>query len=148
MRGEQFDHTPGRIVAEEAPMVLGRLDGHSSTARKKCLFIRRECRLDVAGMIAGYTTLGLNRARALPQEGEIYEIYMRPEYQGIGLGYTLFGEARRLLKSLGCKGMAVWCLEDSHHAVDFFRSNGGIDAVEGMEDFDDVQLKKLGFIWN
>lgn len=103
---------------------------------------------DVAGTIAGYATVGLNRARALPQEGEVYEIYMRPEYQGIGLGYTLFGEARRLLKSLGCNGTVVWCLEDSRHAVDFFRSNGGIDAVEGMEDFDDVQLKKLGFIWN
>ncbi|ATN36334.1 GNAT family N-acetyltransferase [Rhizobium sp. ACO-34A] len=103
---------------------------------------------DVAGTIAGYATVGLNRARALPQEGEVYEIYMRPEYQGIGLGHTLFGEARRLLKSLGCNGTVVWCLDDSRHAVDFFRSNGGIDTVEGMEDFDDVQLKKLGFIWN
>ncbi|SMC76877.1 GNAT family N-acetyltransferase [Rhizobium sp. RU36D] len=103
--------------------------------------------VDVAGVIAGYATMGLNRARALPQEGEIYEIYLRPEYQGIGLGYVLFGEARRLLKSLGCNGLAVWCLEDSEHAAQFFRSNGGIDAVEGMEDFGDVKLKKLGFIW-
>lgn len=102
---------------------------------------------EVAGTIAGYATMGLNRARALPQEGEVYEIYLRPEYQGIGLGYVLFGEARRLLKSLGCNGLAVWCLEDSEHARQFFESNGGIDAVEGMEDFGDVKLKKLGFIW-
>ncbi|MGO8344973.1 GNAT family N-acetyltransferase, partial [Rhizobium ruizarguesonis] len=53
--------------------------------------------LDVAGTVAGDATLGLNRARALPQEGEIYELYLRPEYQGIGLGRMLFGEARRLL---------------------------------------------------
>ena len=39
--------------------------------------------LDVAGTVAGYATLGLNRARALPQEGEIYELYLRPEYQGL-----------------------------------------------------------------
>lgn len=103
--------------------------------------------VDVAGVIAGYATMGLNRARALPQEAEIYEIYLRPEYQGIGLGHLLFGEARRLLKSLGCNGLAVWCLEDSEHATQFFRSNGGVDAVEGMEDFGDVKLKKLGFIW-
>lgn len=50
--------------------------------------------VDVAGTIAGYATLGLSRAKALPQEGEIYEIYLRPEYQGIGLGRILFGEAR------------------------------------------------------
>ncbi|MBR0554144.1 GNAT family N-acetyltransferase [Ciceribacter sp. L1K23] len=102
---------------------------------------------DVAGTIAGYATVGLNRARALPQEGEIYELYMRPEYQGIGLGHTLFTEAKRLLKFLECRGVVVWCLEDSDNAVRFFRSNGGIDALEGNEDFDEVRLKKLGFIW-
>jgi ribosomal protein S18 acetylase RimI-like enzyme len=46
--------------------------------------------LDVGGTIAGYATLGLNRARSLPQEGEIYELYLRPEYQGVGLGKRLF----------------------------------------------------------
>ena len=102
---------------------------------------------DVAGTIAGYATVGLNRAKALPVEGEVYEIYMRPEYQGIGLGYTLFGEAKRLLNSLKCNGIVVWCLEDSDNAARFFRSNGGVDAVEGIEDFDDVRLKKLGFIF-
>jgi ribosomal protein S18 acetylase RimI-like enzyme len=104
--------------------------------------------VDVAGTIAGYATLGLNRARALPQEGEIYELYLRPEYQGIGLGSMLFGEAQRLLKSLGCEGMVCWCLEDSEHAERFFRSNGGLDMAEGMENFGDSQLKKVGFVWN
>ncbi|MGV8937490.1 MAG: GNAT family N-acetyltransferase [Allorhizobium sp.] len=103
--------------------------------------------VDVAGVVAGYATLGLNRARALPQEGEIYEIYMLPEYQGIGLGHMLFGEARRLLKSLGCSGLVVWCLEDCDTAHRFFQSNGGIDAVEGMEDFGGKSLKKVGFVW-
>ncbi|WP_027486990.1 GNAT family N-acetyltransferase [Allorhizobium undicola] len=103
---------------------------------------------DVGGLVAGYATMGLNRARGLPQEGEIYEIYMRPEYQGIGLGYALFHESRRFLKRLGCKGLVVWCLEDCANSVSFFRSNGGRDMVEGLEDFDSVQLKKLGFLWN
>lgn len=104
--------------------------------------------IDVAGEIAGYATVGLNRARALPHEGEIYELYLLPEYQGIGLGTGLFREARNLLSSLGCKGMIAWCLEDCQQAVDFFRSHGGVDGVEGMEDFDDAKLKKLGFLWN
>lgn len=54
--------------------------------------------LDVADQVAGYATIGLNRARALPYDGEIYEIYLRPEFQGIGLGRRLFGESRRLLE--------------------------------------------------
>ena len=30
--------------------------------------------------VAGYVTYGQSRARALPFRGEIYEIYLRPEY--------------------------------------------------------------------
>ncbi|MBP1873385.1 hypothetical protein LPJGGPFB_00148 [Ensifer adhaerens] len=104
--------------------------------------------VDVAGTIAGYATLGLSRAKALPQEGEIYEIYLRPEYQGIGLGRVLFGEAKSLLRSLGCQGLVVWCLEDSDHAYQFFQGAGGSDIAEGMEDFGDKHLKKVGFAWN
>ena len=103
--------------------------------------------LDVAGVVAGYATLGLNRARALPQDGEIYEIYLRPEYQGLGLGRLLFGESRRLLKSLGCEGFVVWCLEDSELAERFFHSAGGVDIAEGVESFGDKDLKKIGFIF-
>ncbi|MCP8895940.1 GNAT family N-acetyltransferase [Shinella daejeonensis] len=103
--------------------------------------------LDVAGTIAGYATLGLNRARAMPQEGEVYELYLRPEYQGLGLGRLLFGEAQRLLKSLGCNGLIVWCLEDGEQAQAFFRAAGGDDIAEGMEDFGEKELKKIGFVW-
>jgi ribosomal protein S18 acetylase RimI-like enzyme len=103
--------------------------------------------VEVAGVVAGYTTLGLSRARGLPYDGEVYELYLRPEYQGMGLGSSLFLEARRLLKSLGCNGVVVWCLEDSDVANRFFRSHGGRDVAEGMEDFAGTQLRKLGFAW-
>ena len=103
---------------------------------------------EVQGTVAGYATLGLNRARALPQEGEIYELYLRPEYQGIGLGRVLFGECRRLLKSLGCSGLVVWCLEDSEQADRFFRHQGGMDIAEGMETFGERALKKIGYVWS
>jgi ribosomal protein S18 acetylase RimI-like enzyme len=104
--------------------------------------------LDVGGTIAGYATLGLNRAAALPQEGEIYELYLRPEYQGIGLGKRLFGEARRLLGSLGCRGTVVWTLEENDRAMEFYRLSGGRDVAEGSETFDGKTLRKLAFVWS
>jgi ribosomal protein S18 acetylase RimI-like enzyme len=103
--------------------------------------------LDVGGTIAGYATLGLNRARSLPQEGEIYELYLRPEYQGIGLGKRLFTETRKLLASLGCKGTVVWCLEDNLPGVEFYRGRGGRDIAEGTEMFDGQPVRKLAFVW-
>ncbi|MBW3096751.1 GNAT family N-acetyltransferase [Pseudohoeflea coraliihabitans] len=103
--------------------------------------------LDVAGTLAGYATLGLNRSRSLPQEGEIYELYLLPEYQGIGLGKRLFGETRRLLASLGCEGTVVWCLEDNDQAIGFYTARGGLDVAEGTENFDGRSVRKLAFVW-
>ena len=61
----------------------------------------------------------------------------------------LFGEARRLLKSLGCNGLVVWCLEENETCrASFYRGHGGVDFCEGMETFDHKQLKKIGFIWS
>ncbi len=46
--------------------------------------------IEVGGTMCGYATFGPNRARNLVQKGEVYEIYLLPEYQGVGLGTRLF----------------------------------------------------------
>lgn len=104
--------------------------------------------LDVGGVLAGYATLGLNRARSLAAEGEIYELYLLPEYQGTGLGRRLFNEARGLLLALGCKGMAIWCLEENDGGMAFYRSLGGRDVAEGTETFEGRSYRKVAFLWS
>ena len=104
--------------------------------------------VDFAGTVAGYVTFGLNRARALPQDGEVYELYLLPEYQGIGLGSRLFDAARRELSAHGCRGLVVWALEENTPAVDFYIAKGGRDVAEGSETFDGKPLAKVAFVWN
>lgn len=104
--------------------------------------------LDLGDTIAGYATFGLNRARALPQDGEVYEIYLRPEYQGVGFGSRLFAAARGQLAGHGCKGLIVWALQDNDGAVEFYRGQGGQAVAEGAETFDGQRLKKLAFAWD
>ena len=104
--------------------------------------------VEVGGVVAGYATIGRNRARELPQQGEIYELYLRPEYQGIGLGSRLFAEARRRLREHGLPGLVVWALEENGGALDFYRSAGGRDVAEGVEVFDQKALRKIAFVWD
>lgn len=103
--------------------------------------------VDVGGTIAGYATLGVNRARSLKAEGEIYELYLVPEFQGMGLGRRLFSEARKLLAAAGQKGTAIWCLEDNEGGMRFYRSLGGRDIAEGAEVFEERAFRKIAFVW-
>jgi ribosomal protein S18 acetylase RimI-like enzyme len=104
--------------------------------------------VEIGGKVAGYTTVGRNRARELPQQGEIYELYLRPEYQGVGLGSRLFAAARQKLTDHGLKGMVVWALEDNINALSFYAGAGGRDVAEGVEVFDQKALKKVAFVWD
>ncbi len=103
--------------------------------------------VEIGGEIAGYTTVGRNRARELRQQGEIYELYLRPEYQGIGLGSRLFAAARARLADNGLKGLVVWALEENQNALAFYAGAGGRDIAEGVEIFEQKALKKVAFVW-
>jgi ribosomal protein S18 acetylase RimI-like enzyme len=104
--------------------------------------------LTLGDAVAGYANVGRNRARGLPYEGEIYELYLRPEYQGLGFGRRLFGDARKELASAGFDGMAVWALAANEPAVAFYRAMGGMGVARSSETFGGRSLDKLAFGWN
>ncbi|MDJ0932586.1 GNAT family N-acetyltransferase [Breoghania sp.] len=54
--------------------------------------------LEVCGTLAGYATFGHSRLKHLPFTGEIYELYLHPDYQGLGFGQRLFAAARSVLR--------------------------------------------------
>lgn len=104
--------------------------------------------IEVGDQIAGYATLGPNRVSTFPLEGEIYEIYLKPEYQGVGLGAKLFSDAHSELKRRGYKGMAVWVLSENTSAISFYENAGGRAIATGSEHFDDKKLQKTAYAWN
>ena len=97
--------------------------------------------------IVGYATLGPNRVSTFPFEGEVYEIYLRPEYQGVGLGSKLFADAVNELKRRSYKGVVVWVLSDNDPAITFYENAGGRAIANGSEHFDDKKLTKTAFAW-
>ena len=97
--------------------------------------------------VAGYANYGHNRARSLCYEGEIYELYLRPEFQGLGFGRQLFMAARRDLAHSDLRSLVVWALADNEPAVEFYRALGGKPIARSSEKFGDKILDKTAFIW-
>ena len=103
--------------------------------------------LDFGGEAAGYVTFGRSRLGRTQFQGEIFELYLHPIYQGLGLGEKLFDGARVRLAELRLKGLLVWALADNDSACGFYLSLGGKPVAEGAESFGDVSLRKVAFAW-
>jgi GNAT superfamily N-acetyltransferase len=104
--------------------------------------------LDCDETLAGYATIGRARAPGVRRAGEIYELYVLPEFQGCGLGRRLFGEARRQLSIHGLPRLTVWALEENTIACRFYLAMGGVEADRCRDRFCGVPLAKVGFAWN
>ena len=112
--------------------------------------IRKGSRVSVlcfGDKVAGYANYGRNRARSLQFEGEIYELYLRPEFQGLGFGRRLFTAARRDLVQGGMKSLVIWALSDNEPALGFYRALGGQPVARSSEKFGDKVLDKVAFAW-
>ena len=113
--------------------------------------IRKGSRISLIAFVekvAGYANYGRNRARSLFYDGEIYELYLRPEYQGLGFGRRLFTSAHRDLAQSGLKSLVVWALSDNDPAVEFYRALGGKAVARTSERFGERNLEKVAFAWN
>jgi ribosomal protein S18 acetylase RimI-like enzyme len=104
--------------------------------------------LDFDGEAAGYVTYGRCRLGRAPYQGEIFELYLHPTYQGLGLGTKLFGGARARLAELRLRGLLIWALADNDAACSFYLRLGGKPVAEGAESFGEVSLRKVAFAWS
>src|SRR3979409_1881040 len=110
--------------------------------------IRKGSRVSVlvfGDKVAGYANYGRNRARSLHFEGEIYELDLRRELQGLGFGRRLFTSARRDLLQSGLKSMVIWALSDNDPATEFYRALGGRMVARSSEKFGPKSLDKVAF---
>lgn len=82
------------------------------------------------GKIIGWCTTGTNRDEdAAEGAGELYGIYVDPEYIGKGVGSQLMERATRALKAEGYKKATLWVLDSNVKTRAFYEKNGWV--VEG-----------------
>jgi len=94
--------------------------------------------------LAGYALIGRNRGGP---GGEIQELYVRPECQGVGFGSRLFAAARAALAARAIAPLTVWCLAANDIGCGFYRAKGGVETGRMRDRIANVDLEKLRFSW-
>lgn len=104
--------------------------------------------LEFDSRIAGYVSYGRNRLPALPFMGEIFELYLRPEHQGLGFGKRLFNAAVQDLRAHGYGDCLVWALAENMPAVEFYLRLGGFEVTRAYERFGRETCERIAFAFD
>lgn len=103
--------------------------------------------LSIADVPAGYATYGPCRLRNTGMEGEIYELYLKPEYQGLGFGRLLFDHVRETLSARSLPGVAVQVLSDNEPARAFYKAVGGRLAAKSWYRLGGRRMELSIYVW-
>jgi ribosomal protein S18 acetylase RimI-like enzyme len=103
--------------------------------------------LDIGQGIAGYVSYGRCRDRALPAKGEIDELYLAPDYQGLGFGRRLFKAVRNDLADRDMDRLVVWALADNERACAFYERMGGRSIAQVKERIGGASLSKVAYLF-
>jgi GNAT superfamily N-acetyltransferase len=103
--------------------------------------------LELDRVVVGYASCGRARSRSRYQ-GEIYELYILPSHQGLGLGEWLFEGCRHTLDERSLNGLVVWALADNAPAIDFYWRRGGRPFAQSKEKIGGSKLDKIAFGWD
>ncbi len=101
--------------------------------------------LDFDETIGGYASYGRNRVPALAYGGEVFELYIAPEFQGLGFGKRLFSAARKDLAEHGYASFLVWALAENEPALGFYRRLGGKVVRRAYERFGTELRERVAF---
>jgi ribosomal protein S18 acetylase RimI-like enzyme len=101
--------------------------------------------LEVDGAVRGYVTYGGSRVRSLPFKAEIYELYIKPEFTGLGFGRRLFRTVQERLSRRGHETLVVWCLTENRGGCAFYEKMGGQTVATAEEPFEGGSVAKVAY---
>ncbi|MGF1639413.1 MAG: GNAT family N-acetyltransferase [Rhodospirillales bacterium] len=133
--------------------MLARMSGRVHAARWEATLRQRGrdervlvAELDRAGVV-GYGNCGPSRVRSLPHAGEVYELYVAPEYQERGIGRRLLQRLFDRLVEAGADSAVVWVLA-ANPARFFYETMGGRRVAERDEALWNVVLPQAAYGWD
>lgn len=96
--------------------------------------------------LAGFVSVGPNRAGHPGYGGEIYALYLLREAQGLGIGRRLFQAGREQLARQGHAGLIVWMLA-GNPAAGFYAHLGGEAIDRRVSRLDEARVQEVAYGW-
>jgi ribosomal protein S18 acetylase RimI-like enzyme len=96
------------------------------------------------GQIVGFAFGGPERTWSRDYQGEIYAIYLLPDYQRQGIGRRLVAAVVRHMIEEGMQSMLIWVLA-TNSAVQFYQSLGGEPVRENEVQFGDQLYRQVAY---
>jgi GNAT superfamily N-acetyltransferase len=112
-------------------------------ARRAREFVRVAARPD--GLIAGFGSAGPERHGARLQ-GEIYTLYIRPDWQNQGVGRRVLCALLQGLRERGCREAMLWVLAANPSRF-FYEVMGGQRRYERTERLWGMDVAQIGYRW-
>ena len=101
------------------------------------------------GQIVGYAGVGPERDTAAPDNiGELYALFVHPDWWGSGVGRLLTDAAIADLRAAGCTEVWLWVLEVNHRARTFYRHYGFTETQDrthsSLNNLPELRLRLAG----
>jgi ribosomal protein S18 acetylase RimI-like enzyme len=100
---------------------------------------------DEAGIVA-VGSAGANRSRGSVYEGEVYTLYVQPDFQNEGLGERLLAHLFGALRARGMNSAVIWVLAANPSRF-FYETMGGKRVGEREEAMWGVKLREIAYGW-
>lgn len=95
--------------------------------------------------IAGFCAVGGCRDDDLPDHGEVYLLYVAPEYWRTGVGSRLFETGSCYLRERGFANLSLWVLEHNDRARSFYEKNGWQADVARKPSFSNPAMSQVRY---
>jgi ribosomal protein S18 acetylase RimI-like enzyme len=99
------------------------------------------------GAVVGFCLGGRSRATDDPFRGEVYAIYVLPEYHGRGLGRALLNTAAKELVDRDLHSMIIWVLRENAPSRRFYERMGGEWVRDEERELDGVRVTESAYGW-
>lgn len=99
------------------------------------------------GDIAGFASAGPSRHPTLPYRAEVYTIYLRDDFHGVGAGRQLFASTVAAVSEARGPSVIVWCLSGNPSRY-FYEAMGGALVARRPSKVGTANVEEVGYAWN